>query len=260
MAKKTGKTTKPKDFVPEKDFPKNHRFFGKRRCTAWSGRNKRQCMGLATKQSGDKQKCRAHGGTALKGIAAPATKTGIHSAYLPKRYAQDYESALQRGDVMQLQNEIAITEARLSELYRNLNGSSSEEIFLQMQTRLDHIDRLQKAIERANRLDDATERVKRVAAARDKTTELVAEIFDLVRLGSKDYQQWIEIEKFQKHKRNLIQVERQLEIDQGVLIQVSAVTLMLSALMSSIQANVRDRSALQAIQGDFISITSSVGS
>ena len=248
---------KPDDFKPTPHFPQDHKFYGKRRCMAWSTRNGRQCMGLATKNSGEKQKCRVHGGNALKGIANPNTKTGEHSSYLPKRLIPDFEAALKRGDILQLHNEIAVTRARLDELYRQLNDQSSEEIFQAMHAKVDAIDRLQKVIERANLLDDATERVKRSQAARDKITILIAEIFDLIRLGSQDYQQWNDIEKFQKHLNIMIKTERQLEIDQGTLIRAERVALMLTTLMASIQANVRDRKSLQAIQNDYISITQS---
>lgn len=61
-------------------------------------------------------RCYMHGGKALVGTANPAFKTGRYSKYLPARLTERYHEALADTELLALRDEIAVLDARLSEV------------------------------------------------------------------------------------------------------------------------------------------------
>lgn len=66
-------------------------------------------------------RCRLHGGLTPRGIASPHFKTGRYSNYLPDRLVSDYERLAGEAGSLDFREELAVVEARLSELMCELH-------------------------------------------------------------------------------------------------------------------------------------------
>lgn len=81
-------------------------------CTARSKRSGIQCKRLAAV---GRTTCAMHGGKTPLGPASPSFKTGRYSKLLPTRLAATYEAGRQDPELLALADEIALTDARLTE-------------------------------------------------------------------------------------------------------------------------------------------------
>jgi len=94
---------RPLDFKPEEVFPSGHRWEGKPRCHAWSGRNGHQCNRMPMKWM---TVCRSHGGA---GGRPP--KHGKYSG--TARFHAAYRRAAGNPKAFDLKPEIALIESRI---------------------------------------------------------------------------------------------------------------------------------------------------
>lgn len=67
--------------------------------------------------------CYHHGGRTPSGIAAPSFKTGRYSKHLPTRLLATYEDAKRDPNLLVLQDELALVDARISFLLSGNNQS-----------------------------------------------------------------------------------------------------------------------------------------
>ncbi len=65
-------------------------------------------------------RCKSHGGLSLKGAASPSATDLRYSKYIPKHLADDYEASLRRADQLALDEQIATTDARIAEVFRDM--------------------------------------------------------------------------------------------------------------------------------------------
>ena len=70
-------------------------------------------------------KCRMHGGKSLRGAALPQYKSGRYSKSLPMQLAQRYEEARSNPRLLSLDDDIALTEARLAQLLEQVDTGES---------------------------------------------------------------------------------------------------------------------------------------
>lgn len=70
-------------------------------------------------------RCRVHGGMTPSGLAHPNTKTGRYSKDIPTRLAAGYQQALSDPDLLQLNDEIRLTDSLMSELLERFDPSSA---------------------------------------------------------------------------------------------------------------------------------------
>src|SRR6187200_1573899 len=92
------------------------------RCRAHSRNTGKPCGQPAMGTNG---LCRLHGGKSLQGIAAPNYKHGRYSRTMPISLAEAYESAINDPEILNLTDEIAVTQARLNELLDRLDTGES---------------------------------------------------------------------------------------------------------------------------------------
>ncbi|NIV94971.1 hypothetical protein GWN42_19815, partial [candidate division KSB1 bacterium] len=109
---------KPEGYLPEPNFPQDHRFFGAKRCHAWSRRQGRQCLRVAMKGS---NMCYVHGGASPVGMQASRYKHGRYSKYLPANLREKYEQMTRDPELLSLRNEIEMVSARIAELLETLD-------------------------------------------------------------------------------------------------------------------------------------------
>lgn len=92
-----------------------------RQCTARSKRSGEQCRKHAMR---GRNVCLAHGGKTPRGAASPHFKTGRYSRSLPGHLVAAYEKALNDPKLLSLRDELALTDAMISELLRQLDDDS----------------------------------------------------------------------------------------------------------------------------------------
>lgn len=70
-------------------------------------------------------RCRLHGGKSPSGIAHPGFKTGRYSKDIPTRLSKGYQAALSDPDLLQLNDEIRLTDSLMSELLERFDSDST---------------------------------------------------------------------------------------------------------------------------------------
>lgn len=71
--------------------------------------------------------CLAHGGRTPRGVASPHFKTGHHSRARPGDLEAKYEHAVNDPKLLSLREDLALTDAMIAELLRQLDDDDSQE-------------------------------------------------------------------------------------------------------------------------------------
>lgn len=164
-------------------------------------------------------RCRMHGGKSLAGIASPTLTTGRYSKYLPTRLLERYETAQNDRELLAMGQEIALIDARLSDVL----------------TRVDHGD----SAELWNDLHEAV-----------KAARLTGELDDVERLvarGIEDWTAWGEIGKLIDRRRALVESERKRLVDLQQMLTTNEAVLLITRVIDIVRRHVTDRAALSAI-------------
>lgn len=179
-----------------------------------------------------KRVCRVHGGMTPNGIASPHYKTGRYSKVLPARLAARYQEARQDTALLELREEISLTDTRLSDLLARVDTGESGALWRSlMDARMDLI-----AAKRAN---DTIGQMQAVNA-----------IMDLISQGHTDYRAWTEIGQVLEQRRKLVESERKRLIEAQQVITAEQAIVFVNAVLLSVREHVSDRSVLSAIQND----------
>jgi hypothetical protein len=147
------------------------------KCKAFSRSTKARC-----KQSvvPGLEVCRFHGGATPRGVASANFKHGRYSKAIPDRLVGMYEKALSDEDLIALRDEIALIDARLSELLATVDDAVSGSSW-------SDIDKL---IERRRKLCDSERRrildLQLVLTA-EQATALMAAIVQVIRDRTKEF-------------------------------------------------------------------------
>jgi hypothetical protein len=98
-----------------------------KRCNAHSKRTGAPCGAVAMK---GRDKCKNHGGHSLKGIASPTFKDGKRSKYmhLPEHLSARVGEYINDHKLIELRENIAVTDTRITELYERLRHDASREL------------------------------------------------------------------------------------------------------------------------------------
>lgn len=204
-------------------------------CTAKSKRTGKQCQQNAMNGS---TKCYHHGGKSPKGIASPHHKTGRYSKYLPGRLLDRYHEAAQDPELLNLREEIALLDARLSDLLTRVDTGEAGKAWHDAQ---------------------GAQRKVAIAVKTGNTDKLLTGLDELeaaLGAGVGDYQAWAEIQSILDQRRKLAESERKRLVDMQQIVTAEQAMLLVGALLDSVRRNVTDRSALTAIQADFVRLMS----
>ena len=228
---------RPADFVPVKTWPAGDRRAGKLRCTAWSARNGRQCEAYALKRSGENQKCRVHGGRSPRGTQHPNTKSYKYSKYLPDRLMERFLASTSDPDILSMQSEIALMDARIEDLLGRADTGESGATWTRA---LKEFMELETAI----RTGDSAEAAGWLNALRETIDK-----------GLDDYHNWQEIQQVGESRRRMVETERKrLETIQA-MIPVSDAMLLMRAIVESVKRRVSDPATLTLIKNDIFKLT-----
>jgi hypothetical protein len=106
--------------------------------------------------------CLAHGGRTPRGAASPHFKTGRYSRSLPGHLLAAYERALTDPKLLSLRDEVALTDAMIAELLRQLDDDSPASKYRRI------FRQIGRLIERRRRLVETE--VRHIVLAREMLT------------------------------------------------------------------------------------------
>jgi hypothetical protein len=202
-------------------------------CKATSKQTGQQCKRLAMK---GKEVCDRHGGKSLTGIASPALRTGRHSKYLPQRMMEAYQTARQDGELLDLSEEIALMDARLSDLMSRVDSGESGHLWTKARQAF-------KDFEAA-----------RIAKDSGAMGEALTALQQALNRGVSDYAVWEQIQGLMEQRRKLVETERKRRIDMHTMMRDDEAMLLVHYLLTSVTTHVKDRATLAAIQNDLTAV------
>lgn len=186
-----------------------------------------------------KRVCRVHGGMTPSGLASPHYKTGRYSKSLPARLAGHYAEAQSDAALLELRDEVALTDARLADLLGRVDTGESGALWQALQAlRLDVI-----ACKRAG---DTVGQAKALNA-----------LLEMIGQGHADYRAWGEIGAVLDQRRRLVESERKRLVEMQQTLTVEKAMLLVGAIGGIIKAHVQDRHVLSAISNDIQALVSS---
>lgn len=193
------------------------------RCTAKSKRTGQQCKAFAVP---GRSVCRHHGGKTPQGRALPQTTHGRYSKHLPTRMLASYEQAQHDPELLNLREDIALLDARLSELLKRVDSGESGKLWQDLR---------------------AAWKVVRNAANDDEKNMAIAELGPLIERGYQDTQAWGEIRAAIEQRRKLVESERKRLIEMQQMMTMSQAQLLIARLYDVVTQHVSDRATLAAI-------------
>lgn len=187
-------------------------------------------------------RCRLHGGASPRGLAHPSTTSGRYSKHLPTRLAAQYEASLSDADLIVMRDEVALLEARLSDLLKRADTGEAGSVWRQ--------------------ICEAADAFKAAAKAGDPQGSLEAaqDMAALATRGRADHATWQDIISTIEQLRKGKEAERRrLEAVSGAL-TADRVMLLVAALTSAVRHRVDDRKTLDLIGRDFERLIGAGGS
>lgn len=169
-------------------------------------------------------RCRMHGGKSLSGLEAPGWKTGRYSKHLPSRLAARYQESLDDQNLLELREEIALTDARIEDLLTRVDTGEAGRKWQQMRSLLDQMQ----------------------AADSAKRQHYLGEIFAIIR-GRDDYAAWDEVHKLIAQRQRLSESERKRILDAQQYLTTQQAMALIGAILAVIRENVDDTGTLRAI-------------
>lgn len=188
-----------------------------KRCKALAKSTRERCRQAVVP---GKKVCHYHGGKTPGGIASPHYKTGRYSKYLPSRMRARYEEAKADPDLLELRSEIALTDARISELVGRVDSGESGALWGQLSELTDKAD---------------------TARIRGDTAGLAAVLnilFDAIRGGVQDWATWAEVFGLLEVRRRLVESERKRLVEMHQMVQVERAMVLVDQLALSVREHV----------------------
>lgn len=177
-------------------------------------------------------KCRIHGGLTPTGFALPQTKHGRYSKHLPTRLMDRYLEAQSDPDLLALRDEIALLDARLSDVLGRVDTGESGQRWTNVQA--------------AMKAFDAAERTGNV----DEMKEALFTLRHEIRMGVMDYAAWDDIRSLLDQRRRTVESERKRLVEMQQTITTERAMLLLAAVADTIRRHVTDRDILAAISAE----------
>lgn len=184
-----------------------------------------------------RDRCELHGGKTPRGFALPQTTHARHSKDLPTRLAATYHASRNDPDLLNLSDEIALTDAFIEDARRGLDHGESGRLFVQLKAAWD-------ALTTAQRAKDPS-----------AVSQAINDIGALIRHGVAAYAARGEAADLIERRRKLVESEARRRIQLQDSITSERAMLLIAALLDSVVRNVHDRDALAAIAADFGALT-----
>lgn len=179
-------------------------------------------------------RCRMHGGLSPAGVASPRFKTGKFSRYLPERLLERYEEAQGDETLLELRDEIALTDTRLLDLLSRVDTGESGAIWKKLQQLWKEYQREEQTV---------------------KGTDLLMEIGRTIAAGAADYAAWDEVNKQLGLRKGLSESQRKREIELQQGITAEQAMILIAQLTDIIRRHVTDPATRTAIAADLVHLT-----
>lgn len=183
-----------------------------------------------------------HGGSnatqEVVGTRNPAFKHGRYSKHLPTDLGDRYAEALASSDLLSLRDEVAVLEARISEL---LSAAAP-------------------AREHWAAAGEAFAAMRRASAANDAAgmASAASRLDAALRAGSRAGAAWAEVAGLMDRKRRLARDEVRRLSTLGQTITAERAMVLVAALADSVMRNVTDMQARQRVRDDFARLVGTV--
>lgn len=199
------------------------------RCKAHNKRTGDQCG--AARVLG-KEVCYHHGGWSPRGKSSATFQHGRYSKDLPTQLATKYHQALADKDRLALVEEIALIDARLSEVLGGLARGESGQVWFDLR---DTWAEYTKAQSNGN------------TAA---TAAPLARIGTLIQHGLSERYTWMEVLSLIESRRKLSESEQKRLVNMQQTITSERAMILVSALVEVVRKHVTDKHTLTAISAD----------
>lgn len=165
-------------------------------------------------------RCRMHGGKSLSGVAHPNYRHGGYSKDLPARLLPRYEAVLANPEILSLDTEIALSEARISELLQQLDLGG-------LGQRWQELVGLREQV-----------RIAYQAGDQEEVDRIVNRTFAVIGAGADDTEIWQELRAEREQKRRLIESERKRRVEMQLLVRVEQALVFADAVMHAVRGAV----------------------
>ncbi len=179
-------------------------------------------------------RCRLHGGKTPNGAALPQFKNGKHSKYMPTRLLERYRDGVADPELLSLRSDIALTDARLSDVLERVDTGESGDAWKQ-----------------------AKEAYK-VMTSGKPGDEGIGKLllWQIIDKGLADYAAWHEVGDLLEQRRRIVESEQKRLVAAQQMISTEQAMSFVTAIVDSVRRNVQDRDALTAISMDISKLIS----
>lgn len=176
--------------------------------------------------------CRMHGGQSLRGPAHPNFTTGRYSKVLPTRLLARYRAAERDPDLTSLRSELALVDARLTDLLSRVDTGESGAAWRALL-------QAHRAFKRFQATGDVAQMRTALAALQGRLEE-----------SAPDYEAWREIQELLEQRRKLADSETKRLVVLQRMISAEQLTLMLGVIVDIVSQHITDRAVVSAIATD----------
>lgn len=216
---------------------------GRRVCGARRRKTNDWCKGAPRSGS---LRCRLHGGNTPRGMAAGGYKHGLYSAYLPAPIRTTFQAARSDPELLNLQDDVALYNARLTELFSRLGTGESGAAWADLLDLSGRLSGLSAELDAAIRSGDGA----RFTAAAQGIAEGIRALATMIDQARSREDLWAEIQDTQKGKVSVASAEWRRQVDLKTLIPADHAMSLVIAIMHSVKRNCQDVRAQEAIAHD----------
>lgn len=174
-----------------------------------------------------------HGGATPRGLALPQTIHLRYSSALPQRILGDFEASRSDPELLELGNQIALTDARILDVLRRVDHGESG-------ARWRELNAAWRCYRNAVKAKDP-----------DAMAEALGDIGQVIDAGEGDWRAWREVGTLVEQRRRLVETERRRLVDLRQVVTSEQLLLVSHALLSAVLKRVHDQPTREAISVDF---------
>lgn len=178
-------------------------------------------------------RCELHGGKTPRGHALPQTTHGRYSKDLPTRLGERFLASQSDPDLLNLNAEIALTDARLGELIQRVDTDGAGVLWNQLGGVVSDMESFLWE-EDLDGLSGSVQQLRSVLQrARDDSTA------------------WDQIYPLMEQRRKLVETERKRRVEMDQIITTEQAMVLVTRLTSAVRRHVNDERTLAAIAAEF---------
>lgn len=174
-------------------------------------------------------RCRFHGGKTLIGADSPSYKGRGLSKSLPTRLFEQYNRSLNDADVLNMTPEIALLEARLTDLLSKVSDQPGFELWNKVKTAYAKF---------------------RSASREAEVRKALFELDRVITAGYIEASTWAEIKSLIEQLRKLKHTEKERRKDAETIITEHQFRTIMGYIINSIQTRVKDKDTKMALMAD----------